>query len=126
MAAAILQFLVAAGVIVIAGTALTRFADTIADLTKLGRLLVGSIFLAGATSLPELMVDLNAISLGLPDLAVGDLMGGSLCNLLILAVLDLSHLSKGRMLSRVSAAHALSATLSIVLTAVAAIKLSIS
>jgi cation:H+ antiporter len=121
MAAVILQFFVAAGVIVIAGTVLTRFADTIAYLTQLGRLLVGSIFLAGATSLPELMVDLSAIGLGLPDLAVGDLMGSSLCNLLILAVLDLSRRSKGHMFSRASAAHALSATLSLVLTAIAAI-----
>jgi cation:H+ antiporter len=123
MAAAILQFFIAAGVIVIAGTALTHFADTIADLTRLGRLLVGSLFLAGATSLPELMVDLNAIGLGLPDLAVGDLMGSSLCNLLILAVLDMSRRSQGRMLSRLSAAHALSAALSIVLTAIVVISL---
>jgi cation:H+ antiporter len=75
MGASVLQFVIAAAVIVAAGTALTRFADAIADLTKLGRLLVGSIFLAGATSLPELLVDVNAVRLNLPDVAVGDLMG---------------------------------------------------
>jgi cation:H+ antiporter len=121
MGAAVLQFLVSAAVIVVAGTLITRYADAIADLTKLGRLLVGSIFLAGATSLPELLVDLNAVGLGLPDLAVGDLMGSSLFNLLILGGLDLSHRAHGQMLSRASAAHALSATMSIALTTLAAL-----
>jgi len=118
---AILQFLLAAAVVVFAGTLLARCADAIAELTKLGRLLVGSVFLAGATSLPELTVDISAVRMGLPDLAVGDLLGSSLFNLLILAVADLMTSSRGRMLSRISAAHALSATASISLTALAAI-----
>lgn len=107
--------------IVVAGTFLTRFADSIADLTKLGRLVVGTVFLAAATSLPELSVDVSAARQGLPNLAVGDLMGSSLFNLLILGILDLTHRSRGRMLSRVSAAHSLSASMSISLTALAAI-----
>lgn len=117
MTAAALQFFLSAVVIVVAGTFLTRFADAIADLTKLGKLMVGSIFLAGATSLPELTVDVSAARMGLADVAVGDLLGSSLFNLLILGILDLSHRSRGRLLSRVSAAHALSATMSIALTA---------
>ncbi|GIW80721.1 MAG: cation transporter [Gemmatales bacterium] len=121
MASAFFEFLASASIIVIAGTFLTRYADAIAELTKLGRLLVGSIFLASATSLPELSVDVSAARQGLPDLAVGDLMGSSLINLLILGLLDLSHQAKGRMLSRQSAAHALSATMSMVLAALAGI-----
>jgi len=121
MTASLIQFLISAGVIVAAGTALTQFADTISEKTKLGRLLVGSILLAGATSLPELSVDLSAVRMGLPNLAVGDLMGSSLFNLLILAVLDLTRYSHGRMLSQASAAHALSASTSIALTAIAAL-----
>ena len=113
--------MLAATVVVFAGNALTRCADAIAELTKLGRLLVGSIFLAAATSLPELTVDISAVRMGLPDLAVGDLLGSSLFNLLILAVADLMNSSRGRMLSRESAAHALSAVMSIALTAMAAI-----
>jgi cation:H+ antiporter len=121
MWAILVQFAVSAGAILVAGTVLTRCADAIADRTKLGRLLVGSIFLAGATSLPELLVDLNAIAQGSPDLAVGDLMGSSLFNLMILAIADLSHRARGKMLSRASAAHALPAALSICLTALAAL-----
>jgi cation:H+ antiporter len=121
MGTAVLQFVVSALVIIVAGAALTRCADAIADLTKIGRLLVGSILLAGATSLPELAVDINAVRFGMPDLAVGDLVGSSLFNLLILAILDLTHHSRGQMLSRTAAAHALSGTTSIALAALAAI-----
>ena len=118
--AAIVQFLITAAVIIGAGTVLTRCADAIADLTKMGRLLVGSILLAGATSLPELTVDINAVRLGMPDLAVGDLVGSSLFNLLILAIIDMTHRSRGYMLSRLAAAHALSGTASIALAGAAA------
>ncbi|MCC7440553.1 MAG: sodium:calcium antiporter [Bdellovibrionales bacterium] len=120
------QFFLSAAVIVIAGTFLAKAADLIAELTKLGRLLVGSVFLAGATSLPELSVDISAIRGGMPDLAVGDLMGSSLANLLILAVADLMHKSSRKIFSRASAAHALSGAISISLAAIAAIMIFLS
>lgn len=112
---AVVQFIVSAATIIACGAALTRFADAIAQRTQLGRLWVGSIFLATATSLPELSVDVSAVRQELPDVAVGDLLGSCLFNLLILGILDLSHHSRGRLLSRVSAAHALSGVMSIVL-----------
>ena len=118
---AIIQFALSAAVIVVAGTFLTRAADTIAERTGWGRLLVGSLFLAGATSIPELSVDINAIRQGMPNLAVGDLFGSSLFNLLILAVLDLSHRAHRRMFSHPAAAHALSATMTNTLYILAAI-----
>jgi cation:H+ antiporter len=108
----LLQFLGCASVIIAAGTLLSKYADAIAELTGLGRLLIGSVLLAGATSLPELTVDVSAVRLGAVDLAVGDLLGSSLMNLLILAVLDLSSHSRGRMLSQQAAAHALSGSVS--------------
>lgn len=123
MAITALQFVISALAIVVAGAALTRFADRIAEATKLGRRLVGSILLAGATSLPELTVDIKAVRLGAPDLAVGDLVGSSLFNLLILALIDLSRHSRGQMFSRTAAAHALSGAASIALTAIAAISI---
>lgn len=121
MIPSIVQFLVSAVVIVAAGAALTQFGDIISDRTKLGGLLVGSILIAGATSLPELAIDIHALRLESPDMAVGDLMGSSLFNLLILAVLDLTRYSHGKMLSKASARHAVSASVSIMLTAVVAI-----
>lgn len=123
MVTALTQFLISAAVIVVAGTFLTRYADAIASITGLGRLVIGSLLLAGATSLPELTVDVAAVRMGLPDLAVGDLLGSSLMNLLILALLDLSHHSRGKMLSRQAAAHALAGSVSVGLTALVALGL---
>jgi cation:H+ antiporter len=117
------EFFGLAAVVAVAGTFLARSADQIAEITRLGRLLVGSVLLAAATSLPELTVDLSAVRQGHPDLAIGDLFGSSLMNLMILAVLDLSHQARGIMLSRQAAAHALSGTLSIGLTAMAGMAL---
>jgi cation:H+ antiporter len=113
------QFLVLATVVACAGVVLTRAADAIAQRTGLGRLLVGSIALAAATSLPELSVDIAAVRAGHADLAAGDLFGSSLMNLLILAGIDLCRRNGRKMLSREAASHALSATLSIALTALA-------
>lgn len=123
MTFAIIEFGVAATIIIIAGTFLSHYADQIADRTGFGRLLIGSILLAGATSLPELSVDISAVQKGMADLAVGDLMGSSLFNLLILAVLDLSSHSRGRMLSRQAARHALSGNVSAALAAIVALSL---
>ena len=123
MLAPLLQFLLCAAVIIVAGTFLSKYADAIAELTGLGRLLIGSVLLAGATSLPELTVDISAVRLGTMDLAVGDLLGSSLMNLLILALLDLSYHSRGRMLSKQAAAHALSGSVSAVLTCLIALGL---
>jgi cation:H+ antiporter len=57
----------------------------------------------------------------LADLAVGDLLGSCLMNLLILAVLDLSHHARGKMFSRQGAAHALSGSVSAGLAALVAL-----
>lgn len=114
-----LQFILSSIAIIIAGTFLVKFSDEIAEITKLGRLFVGSLFLAGATSLPELFVDINAIQINMPDMAVGDLYGSSLFNLLILAIGDLLHKGSSKMFTRAASRHALSASISICVTAVA-------
>lgn len=119
MSGIIVEFGILAAVVVATGIALSRAAERLADASGLGRILVGSLLLAAATSLPELTVDIAAVRAGLPDLAIGDLFGSSLMNLLILAAVDLAVRQGRPMFSREAAAHALPATLSIVLTAIA-------
>lgn len=123
MTIVLLQFLFFAGVIVGAGAALSRYADVIAERTGLGRLVVGSVLLASITSLPELSVDIACVRQGDPDLGVGDLLGSCLMNLLILAVLDLSAKSRGKMFSRTASGHALGGIVSISLASIVAIAL---
>ena len=123
MVLVIFQFILSALVIIAAGSFLTKFADKIADVTGWGKMFVGGLLLAGATSLPELMVDLKAVRLDLPDLAVGDLLGSSLFNLLILATLDFAFPSAFRRtaFSPAFLHHSLAAVLTIVLTSIVGI-----
>jgi cation:H+ antiporter len=116
----VLVFLASGIVVVLAGIALARHADAIAGATRIGRLWVGSVLLAGATSLPELTTDVFAVRLGATDLAVGDLFGSSMANMLILAIIDLLP-PRGRVLREAAFDHALAASLAIALNTVAAV-----
>ena len=67
MTSLIIQFTGLALGVAIAGTFLARSADRIAELTGLGRLIIGSLLLAAVTSLPELTVAIAAVRAGLTD-----------------------------------------------------------
>ena len=110
-------FITAAAVVVGAGIVLAKAGDQIAERTGLGGLFVGMILLAGATSLPEVAVDISASLAGAPDIAVGDLFGSSMANMAILAVIDLIH--RGRVWPSIGIAHARLAAIAISLTAIA-------
>ncbi len=115
----LLAFVLSGAVVVYAGAALARHADAIAESTRIGRLWIGSVLLAGATSLPELTTDIAAVRMGAPDLAVGDLFGSSLANMLILALVTWLT-PRGRMLRHAAPGLMLVASLAIGLNALAA------
>lgn len=81
-------FVAAAIAIWIAGTKLARFADTIAEVTGLGRAVIGVLLLAGITSLPEIAVAMTATLQGTPALTINDVLGSAAINVVILAVAD--------------------------------------
>src|SRR5688500_16860143 len=84
-----LEFLVTALVIVLAGVRLARYGDVLGEKTGLGRSWIGVVLLAATTSLPELFTGIGATALAaLPDIAVGDVLGSCLFNLLILSLMD--------------------------------------
>jgi cation:H+ antiporter len=118
---AILVFLVSAAVLVRAGSSLAGYADQIADRTKMSRLFVGTLLLAFATSLPELITEVTAARAGAPDLALGDLFGSSMANMAILACIDL--LYRGRVWPSVELGHARVAAVAIALTAMVALSI---
>ena len=70
-------FLVSAAVVIFFGSRLAVYGDALASLTGWGRLFVGSILLALATSLPELSTNISAVRLDPPNpsLAVGNVLG---------------------------------------------------
>lgn len=106
--------------VVLAGVALARYADQIAEATGLGRIWIGPVLLAAATSLPEAATDVAAVRFGAPDLAAGDLFGSSMANMLILGIIDLLS-PRAQVLRRAALDHALSAALAIALNALAAL-----
>lgn len=120
MTLALAVFATAGLLLVFAGTVQTRAADAIAELTGLGRLFVGSLVLAAATSMPELATDVSAVRLGAVNLAAGDLFGSSLANMLILAAVG--YVSASAPVFRAATpVHAVTACLAIVLNAAAGV-----
>ncbi len=117
-------FLVLGALVFLIASRLARDADLIADATGLGRLWIGSLLLAGSTSLPELVTDINAAVLGVPDIGVGDLLGSVMANMLILAGLDLAF-PRRRILENVAVDHVLVATLALVLTTMTGIAITV-
>jgi cation:H+ antiporter len=112
-------FALSAAIVAAAGSRLARDGDAIAKGTGLGGMWVGAIVIAAATSLPELATDVSAVWQGHAGLAVGDLLGSSMINMLILAVADLLS-RRTRILNRVAVNQAVVGTLAVLLTAFAA------
>ncbi len=76
-------------VIVYSGTKLSKYGDIIAEKTGLSRTWIGLILIASVTSLPELVTGISSVTYtAAPDIAVGDVLGSCVFNMLILAILD--------------------------------------
>ncbi len=86
---AIIIFLASAVAVVFLGTYLARYGDALASLTGWGRLFVGSILVALATSLPEVSNNITAVRIDNPQLALGDVLGSNMINMLTLGMVAL-------------------------------------
>ncbi|MBI4822755.1 MAG: sodium:calcium antiporter [Nitrospirae bacterium] len=82
-------FIICTALIVYSGTKLSKYGDIIAEKTGLGRVWIGVVLMASVTSLPELVTGISSVTFaGVPEIAVGDVLGSCAFNLLILAFLD--------------------------------------
>lgn len=116
-----LIFIASAAVIVFAGIKLSKYADLLADITGLGRVWIGALLLAGATSLPEALTSISAVTwVDAPDLALGDLFGACMLNMFTLALIDLLN-RKAKVWHNVSYTLVLLAGLAISLAALASL-----
>ena len=113
-----LEFGLALALIYLAGSRLAHYGDVIAERTGLGGTWVGLILIATVTSLPELITGVSAVTLtDAPDIAVGEILGSCVFNLVIIVVLD--YLLRGAPLyTRVGQNHVLAAGCSILLIGV--------
>ena len=111
---AVVRYLLFALVVVIAACLLPTAASYIADHTGLGNTFVGTLMVALATSLPELVTAAAAVRIGAAEMAVGGILGSNLFNLTILGVVDLVYW-RGSLFAAIEGQHAVPLTLGVVL-----------
>lgn len=123
MKQAVINYSINALIVIIAAIFLPKIGEGIAEITGLGQTFVGSIFIAIATSLPEVVVSLSAMKIGAVDLAIGNLFGSNIFNIFILAIDDIFFI-QGPLLSYANQNHIISAQSAIVMMAIAVIGLT--
>jgi cation:H+ antiporter len=90
-------------------------SSEIAVITGLGTGFVGTAILSVVTSLPELLAAFAAVRIGAYDMAVGNLFGSSVFNMLGVGIADFFYLD-GRFLANIDPNFALVALLGMLLT----------
>lgn len=101
----VLRYAVAALVVIAAGGYLPFVAMRLSELMGWESSFVGTLFVAAATSMPELSVAMTALRIGQVDMAVGSILGSNIFNIIMLAVDDVAY-RPGPLLPAVSPVHA--------------------
>jgi cation:H+ antiporter len=111
----IIGFIIAAGILLAVVPLLVQSSTDIAVITGLGTGFVGTTLLSLVTSLPELIAVFAALRLNAFDLAVGNLLGSNVFNMLGLGISDF-FLTSGPFLSVIDPDFVLVGLLGILLT----------
>ena len=114
---AIIRYSAAATVVIAAGTWLPFIGQELAEAMGWNTTFVGTLFIAGATSIPELVVTISALRLRAVDMAIGNLLGSNLFDMLILAIDDIAY-TKGALLSSASPANAITAFSAVIMSGI--------
>ena len=110
-----LRFVMAAAAVVGAGIWLSFIGDEIAETTGWGASFVGSLFLAISTSMPELVVTVAAVRLGAADMAVADILGANMLDVVAILWTDLFY-TQGPILAAVSGTHLITAVVTVIMS----------
>ena len=114
----LLFFVGSALLVVTCGVFLAKYGDVLAELTGWGRLWVGTILVAVATSLPELIASITAASRDQPELVGGNVFGTNMVNIFVLAIVVLLFGGAG-FFRRVASTHSYLVIIAITLTSLA-------
>lgn len=123
LSTAVRRYAVSAAFVIAAGAVLPRIAVEIARQMGWSNTFVGTIFVAFATSVPEVAVSITAMAIGSVDMAVANLLGSNLFDVAIVALDDLVY-TAGPILSAVSPSHAVTAVSAAVMSGVAIVGFS--
>ena len=112
---AYLRFASAAIAVIGAGIWLSFVGKEIAQTTGWDASFVGSLFLAITTSMPELVVTVAAVRLGAIDMAVADILGANMLDIVGILWADLFY-TQGPILAAVSRVHLITAVVVMVMS----------
>lgn len=115
-------FIISAVAVVVLGIWLASIGDRLASVTGLSRSFVGNLFLALTTSLPEIAASLAAIRLGAIDLAIGNVLGSNLFNIMLFFVYDIAD-GRSNFWTSLTNANAFAAVMTMMMTGVVIISL---
>ena len=110
------KIVLSAAVILIAGYVLSSTGEALAEQTGLGQSFFGAVFLALATSLPEISIVVAAVKIGRYEMAIADIFGANLFGLALIFVVDLVY-AGGPVLAEVGRFSTFAALLGIAVTA---------
>jgi len=119
---AVNKYILNAFFIIAVATWLPFIGDRLAEETGLGRSFIGTVFIAMTTSLPEVVVSISALKIGATDMAIANLFGSNIFNILILAIDDIFYI-KGSLLADVSGNHAVTGFMAVLMTGIAVVSL---
>ncbi len=121
-----IEFFVLMVVIFFAGKNLVKYGDILAEKLNLGRTIIGLIFIASITSLPELMTGISSAAIvGSADLLAGDIFGSCMANLFMLVILD-AFIKKQPLTTKVHHGFTLTASFGIILIVIAVLSILMS
>ncbi len=114
---AYVRYVLSASLVIAAGIYLPFVGAQLAEVMGWHNTFVGTLFIAGITSLPELAVSIAALRMGALDMAIANLLGSNLFNILILALEDITFVA-GPLLTFTSPLHAFSALSAVIMSGI--------
>jgi cation:H+ antiporter len=94
---------------------MVRSSAEIAEISGLGTTFIGATLVALVTSLPEMVTTIAAIRLGSDDMAIGNLFGSNMFNMMAIGLTDVFYLT-GRFLGVIDPAFLLVGILGLLMT----------
>ena len=113
----LLRFFILTAIVGVAGYLVSRSGIAIAQETGLSETVVGALFTAVATSLPELVTSIAAVKQGALTLAVGGIIGGNSFDVLFVAFSDIAYRG-GSIYHAITNSHIFSISLTILMTGI--------
>ena len=112
-----IRYGIAAAAVVVAGVWLPYVSEDLSLVMGWNQSFTGTMFTALSTSLPELVVTLAALRIGAINMAIGNVLGSNMFNLLVLAIDDAFYV-QGSLFEAVSGAHLISAVVAMMMSAI--------